>query len=148
MSIRIQFIIVLTVVGPLLSGGVAQAADYSVEIGADSQMGKDASSLICRYGSFCDGELKALGLHVAVHLRHPPFGAASVRLSGRDLSCCYFEYGRDEISIDPREPLYRLPIFKGKKARGGMVVQNERVGDFYLRFHLPKQNNSGRLQSL
>lgn len=132
----------LAVIGALPSGAV-HAADYTVEIGADTRMGKDAGSLTCRYDSLCEGELKAVGLRLTVHLRRPPLGPASVSLSGDDLGCCYFGDGRDKISLDPREPLHRLPIFKGERERGGMVVQNEPVGELYLRFRLPKQNNDG-----
>jgi hypothetical protein len=137
MSVRSRFIIVLVVVGMLLSGGVAQAADYVVEIGADTRMGKDAGSLICRFDQTCHGELKALGLQVAIDLRRNKSWIASLRIYGHDIGCCYFWSGRDKAIIDPRDALHQLSIFKGAGERGGMVIENEYVGALYLKFRVP-----------
>ncbi len=49
----------------------------------------------------------------------------------------------DSITIDPFKPPFRVPFFKGVRARGGLFVQNERVGALYLKFHLPKKGPSG-----
>ena len=136
-SIRAQFVAALAIIGPLLPGGAARAADYTVEIGADTLSGKDASSLICRFDRTCHGELKALGLRVAIDLRHDESWIGSLRIYGHDIGCCYFGSGRDKVTIDPREAWHQLPIFKGARERGGMVIENEYVGALYLKFRLP-----------
>jgi hypothetical protein len=137
MSVRNRFTIVPAVVGAILSCGAAHAADYIVEIGADTLSGKDASSLICRFDQTCRGELKALGLEVSIDLRHNESWIASLRIDSHDIGCCYFGSGRDKVVIDPRETLHQLPIFKGARERGGMVIENEYVGALYLKFRLP-----------
>jgi hypothetical protein len=137
MSVRSRFIIVLAVVGMLPSGGVAQAVDDVVEIGANTRMGKDAGSLICRFDQTCHGELKALGLQVAIDMRHNESWIVSLRIYGHDIGCCYFGSGRDNVTIGPREALHQLPIFKGAGERGGTVIENEYVGALYLKFRLP-----------
>jgi hypothetical protein len=140
MRARTQFIVLLAVAGALLSGGAVHATDYSVEVGADTHLGKDASSLACRFDRTCHGELRALGLQVDLDFRQPTSVIARLRLYSRNPGCCYFEYGLDEITIDPREPLHQVPIFKGMKARGSMIVENERVGSLHLKFHLQSPN--------
>lgn len=137
MSVRTRLIIVLAVVSTLVSSGVAQTADYTVEIGADTQSGKDASLSICQFDQTCHGELKELGLQVDIDLRRAMSRIARLRLHSRSLGCCYFEYGRDETAIDLREALHQLPISKGAGERGGMVIENEYVGALYLKFRLP-----------
>jgi hypothetical protein len=83
MSDRTQRSIVLAVVGTLLSYGVAQAADYVVEIGADTQSGKDASSLTGWFDHTCHGERKELGLQFDIDLRRAMSRIARLRLHSR-----------------------------------------------------------------
>lgn len=136
MSIRNRFAIVLVVVGALLSGGVAHAADYVVQIGADTESGKDASSWICWFDHTCRGELKELGLQVDINVRRALLRIARLRLHGRSPGCCTFEHGRAETAIDLHDTFHHEPIFKGEKAGDGMIVENARVGSLYLRFRL------------
>jgi hypothetical protein len=55
-------------------------------------------------------------------------------LYGDDLSCCYFDNAADRKIIDPHKPVSQVVLFKGGRARGGLFIQNERVGTLYLRF--------------
>jgi hypothetical protein len=60
----------------------------------------------------------------------------SVHLYGRRyLRLFYFDYAADSVAIDTRKPVSRVPFFKGERARGGLHIENERVGTLYLRFH-------------
>jgi hypothetical protein len=126
---------ILALLGALVGMSPAFASDYSVDFGVETDAGKDAGTLACRFGEMCDAKVEWLGLRVAIHVfRHEP-ERATVYLDGGDLSCCYFEYAADKITVDPRKPLYRVPFFKGTRARGGLYVENQRVGTLYLRFH-------------
>jgi len=40
-----------------------------------------------------------------------------------------------------------VPIFKGRGPKGGMFIQNERVGYLYLRFHFLKHRPPDKAQS-
>ena len=119
MSIQIRFLIVLAVVCTFLSGGVAHAADYVVEIGADTASGKDASSSVCWFDHTCHGELRELGLQVDIDLRRAMSRIARLRLHSRSPNCCYFEYGRDETAIDLHGAFHQEPILKVKKQGAG-----------------------------
>ena len=131
---QIRFIVALAIIGWPLSGGAARAADYAVKIGAGTLSGSDTSSLLCWFDHRCHGELKELGLQVDIDVRRAMTRIARLRLHGRRPGCCYFEHGRDETAIDLRAAFYREPIFKGKKNRGGIVVEYARVGSLYLKF--------------
>jgi len=134
----------LALVGPLLSGSAAHAADYVVKIGADTQSGRDTSSLICWFDHRCHGELKELGLQVDIDLRRAMSGIARLRLHSSSPGCCTFEYGRDEIAIDLRGALHQEPIFKGEKAGDGMIIENEHVGSIYLKFRFLSPDRDDR----
>jgi hypothetical protein len=144
MSDRTQRSIVLAVVGTVLTCGVARAADYVVEIGADTQSGKDASSLICWFDHPCHGELKELGLQVDIDLRRTMSRIARLRLHSRSPDCGYFEYGRDKTAIDLRVALHPEPIFRGEEARDGMIVENERAASLCLKFRLLSPDRDDR----
>lgn len=124
--------------GILLSANVVLAADFSVEFGADTEQGRDAGSLDCRFGQVCSARMKSLGLTFSVDIFKGDPLHARVRLYGRDLSCCYFADAADTITIDPSKPSSPVPFFKGARARGGLFVQNERAGALYLKFRLPR----------
>lgn len=130
----------LALASSLLAGNAARAVDYMVEIGADTFSGKDATSLTCQFDRTCRGELTALGLQVAIDLRVDEWWMASLRLSGRDVGCCYFRSGREKITVDPRKPLHQEPIFKGVGERRGMIIENEYVGALFLKFHVKSPN--------
>ena len=134
--VRSPITVILALLCILLSGNSALAEDYSVDFGADTDRGRDAGTLHCRFGKVCDSKMQSLGLGVSVLISHGD-PAAQVRLNGDDVGCCYFAYARDAIVIDTRTPLSRVPIFKGMRGKGGLFIQNERTGILYLRFHFP-----------
>ncbi|MCA6117878.1 hypothetical protein J6524_23810 [Bradyrhizobium sp. WSM 1738] len=129
-----------------LSADVALAQNYSVDFGADTERGKDAGTLDCRFGQACQVKMESLGFSVRVEIsREPAF--ADVSMEGDDLGCCYFTNGKSKIGIDARQPLSRVPIFKGGGPKGGLFIQNERMGYLYLRFHFDQASPSSRAQS-
>ncbi|WFU35640.1 hypothetical protein QA635_15025 [Bradyrhizobium brasilense] len=121
----------------LLSGFVATpafAADYSVDVGVETKAGKDAGSLGCVYEETCGLNMPSLGLRVTLlSLRTDP-SRVTIYVSRHDLSCCYFESAADSLHVDRRKSTFRVPIFTGARAKGGLFIQNERVGTLYLRF--------------
>jgi hypothetical protein len=125
---------ILALLGTLLSGGSVLAADYSVDFGVETAVGKDAGTLTCLFGQICDAKIESLGLRVSVHVFRSEPERASVRLYGGDPSCCYFDGTADKKIIDPRKPVSRVAFFKGARAKGGLFIQNERVGTLYLKF--------------
>jgi hypothetical protein len=132
---RSPIIVTLTLMVTVLSASPASADDYSVDFGVETEAGKDAGTLACRFGRTCDASMETLGLRVTILVFRDSPERVTVHLYGRDLSCCYFEYAADSITIDPRKPLFRVPFFKGTRARGGLYVENVREGTLYLRFH-------------
>ena len=122
----------------LLSSNIVRAADYSIDFGVDTvDAGKDAGSLTCQLKQICIVKMEPLGLSVSVHLSWKESGQAVIRLKNDDRSCCYFAGGGESVTIDARTPVSQLPFFKGTAPRGGLFIQNERVGTLYLRFHIP-----------
>jgi hypothetical protein len=119
----------------LLSGRVAIAEDYSIDFGADIDRGRDAGTVYCRFGQLCHAEMESLGLTVTVDMSRRDAVWAHVGLSSRELECCYFAEAGESMTIDPRQPLSRLPLFKGARARGELFIETQRVGILYLRFH-------------
>jgi hypothetical protein len=133
---RIWIVAILALLGLFSSGDSAFSGDYSVDFGAETDAGNDAGSLTCRLGKTCTGELESLGLNVSLYLTRSRNArtVASVHLYGRDPNCCYFEYASEKVTIDPSEPLSRVPFYKGTRARRGLYIENERVGTLYLKF--------------
>src|SRR5438874_7570637 len=128
-----------------LSVDVALAQNYSVDFGADTERGKDAGALDCRFGKACQAKMESLGFSVRVEIsREPAF--ADVSMESDDLGCCYFANGKSEMSIDARKPLSRVPIFKGREPKGGLFIQNEREGFLYLQFHFDQARPSSKAQ--
>lgn len=130
---------ILALLGILSSINLAFAADFSVDFGADTDRGRDAGSLDCRFGQVCYAKLESLGLTFSVDIFRGDPVRAQVRLYGGDLSCCYFADAANSITLDPYKPLSRVPFFKGAGARGGLFIQNERVGALYLKFRLLRE---------
>src|SRR5882724_9273500 len=126
---------ILALFGTLLSGCSVLAADFTVDFGAETDAGRDAGTLTCLFGQLCDAKMESIGLRVSIDVFRSDAERAYVRLYGGDLSCCYFAYAADSITVDPRKPLSRVPFFKGARARGGLFIQNEPAGTLYLRFH-------------
>jgi hypothetical protein len=119
----------------LLTSGAAHAEEYSVEFGAETPAGKDAGTLDCRLDQVCHAKMQSLGLTISLDVSRGNHLEASVRLYGVDLRCCYFAYARDTVSVYPHEPLSPIPFFKGARTRGNLLIENERAGTLYLRFH-------------
>src|SRR5882724_9166136 len=132
---RSQIIAIVALLGTVLSSSSLLAADYSVDFGIETDAGKDAGSIVCVFEQICSAEIESLGWRVTFHAFQSEPGRAIVRLYGGGLSCCYFAGAADSITIDPRKPLSRVSFFKGARARGGLFIENERVGTLYLRFH-------------
>ena len=104
-------------------------------LAVETDVGKDAGSIACVFEQICSAEMESLGWRVTFHAFRGEPGRAIVQLYGGGLSCCYFAGAGDSITIDPRISLSRVPFFKGAGARGGLYIENERVGTLYLRFH-------------
>jgi hypothetical protein len=86
---RRPIIATLTLLVTVLWGSPASADDYSVDFGVETDAGKDAGTLACRFGEMCDAKMESLGLRVAIHVfRHEP-ERATVYLDGGDLSCSF-----------------------------------------------------------
>lgn len=129
---------VMTLLIVIFSTNVVLAADFSVDFGADTDRGRDAGSLDCRFGRVCSARMESLGLTFSVDIFRGDPVRARVRLYGSDANCCFFADAADSMTIDTYKPLSRVPFFKGARARGGLFVQNERVGALYLKFRLPR----------
>ena len=142
---RGQFQSIIVVLTLLFSANVSLAQDYSVEFGADTERGKDAGSLDCRFGRACHAKMESLGFSVRVKISRE-LAFADISIEGDDRDCCYFENGKSEMGIDARGPS-KVPIFKGRGPKGGLFILNERMGYLYLRFDLPKHRPSDKAQS-
>lgn len=55
-------------------------------------------------------------------------------LDGDNLDCCYFEGPARSVVVDPEKP-NRVPLYKGMGPRGGLFIENQRVGALFLRFN-------------
>jgi hypothetical protein len=122
---------ILTLLGVLLSGSPALAADYSVDFGAEIDVGKDAGTIACTVGRTCIAKMESLGLTITFFVLRSQSERVRVELYGGDRGCCYFAGAADSIDVDPRKPLSR-----GIRARGALLIENERMGTLYLRFNL------------
>ena len=135
-NVRWRFMRALALVGPLLLAGPALAADYSVDFGAEIGARKDAGTLDCQFAKSCRGELESLGLWITfLVFRSDPERLIVHMYGSRDIICCYFAYAADKVVVDPRRRIAPVPFFKGGGARGGLYIENKRVGTLYLRFN-------------
>ena len=138
---RSSAVAVVALLGTLLSPSSARAEDYSVEYGVDSTAGRDAGTLTCQFEETCAARMESLGLRVTFYLsRRYPFPRDSDQVSvqlddDKDISCCFFADAADSIKIDLHQKLSRVPFFRGVRARGALLIENERVGTLYLKFH-------------
>ena len=132
---RSPITIILALLGTLLSGSFALAEDYSVDFGADTVRGRDAGTLQCDFGQICRAKMESLDLTIKLDIVRSNPLRAHIRLDGGNLDCCYYFGGAaSSIDVDPYKPTSRIPFFKGPQARGGLFIENERVGFLYLRF--------------
>jgi len=117
---------------------------------ANTGSGEDATTRICWFGHTCHGELEELGLQVDIDLHRAIPRIARVRVHGRRLGCCYFQFGRDDTAIDLRGvTVHREPIFKGVATSDG-TIENQRVGSLYLNLRLlaPDRDDGKGLQPI
>lgn len=129
-------ILVLLLLSTLSSVSHAVADDYRVDFGAETDRGRDAGTIDCRFDRSCHAELKSLGFSVYVRIRRGDASRlAHVSLSGYELGCCYFADASDSITVPSSNSPSRVPLFKGMRARGALFIENQRVGTLYLRFH-------------
>lgn len=134
-NVRNPIVAVLALLATLASGSPTLAADYSVDFGAETSAGKDAGSLTCAFERTCIAEMKSLGLTISLRLVRSEPERANVMLYGTESGCCLFAGAADSINVDPRKPLSRMSFYRGIKARGALLIENERVGTLYLRFN-------------
>ena len=140
-NIRTPIVVILALLGSPWSGSSARTEDYSVEFGVDSAAGRDADTLTCQFEETCAARMQSLGLRVTFYLsRRYPFPRNSDRVSvhlyrDNDAGCCFFADAADSITIDLHQKLSRVPFFRGVRARGALLIENERAGTLYLKFH-------------
>lgn len=127
----------------LTSTPVLAEDDYTVDFGAETKAGREVGTLHCRLSEFCDAKMPSLGLRISLDVSRSDHSDAHVYLylHGNDSGCCYFAEARDRLRIDPRQPLLRVPLFKGAHARGDLYIENEPAGTLYLRFQFRQDDN-------
>jgi hypothetical protein len=111
------------------------AEDYSVDYGVESDAGRDAGTLMCTFDQICSAKMESLGLNVSFDSFRREPDQVIVSMYGNEVGCCFFAGAADSIKIDTRQALSRVPFYKGVKARGALLIENELVGTLYLRFH-------------
>ena len=116
------------------ASGSSIAADYRVDFGAETSAGKDAGSLRCAFERTCIAEMKSLGLTISLRLVPSEPERANVMLYGAERDCCLFAGAVESIDVDPRKPMFRTSFYRGIKAKGALLIENQRVGTLYLRF--------------
>jgi len=121
-------------VGTFLSKSPAVADGYRLDFGAETDRGRDAGTIECQLDQACDGKLESLGLTVRVEVARGKSLYARVKLDGDNPDCCYFAGPTSSIFVVADKPLNQVPLFKGMGARGGLFIENQRVGALYLRF--------------
>jgi hypothetical protein len=134
-NVRSLITAIAALLGILVWSGSALADDYSVDVGIEIDAAKDAGTIGCVFEQECTAKLDSFELKVRIYVYRRDLDRARVYLSSGDLICCYFDYAVDSTVVDRRNSVLRLPLFKGMRARGGLYIQNKRVGSLYLRFH-------------
>ena len=127
--------VVLLLLAVLTPGSSVFAGDYSVELGVDSRAGRDAGTVECVLDDICSMRLEPFGLRITVYVPSRERDTASVSMYGDEADCCYFDGAVPSIVIVPGGKLSRLPIYRGRQAKGAFFIQNEHVGILYLRIH-------------
>ena len=134
---RIPYRVALSLIVFLALGGSVLAADYGLEVGVDTRVGKDTTAVQCSFDETCVAKLGPFGLKITTWISgryRVPF--ASVSIYGDEFGCCYFEGATPSTVIDAGRTTSQLPIFRGREARGAVFIENEHVGVLYLRFQL------------
>jgi hypothetical protein len=125
---------IFALAGVLTPSTASLADEYDVAFGVETKLGQDFGSVTCSFNEVCSARMDSLGLRVTILVFQNDPRRASVDLYGRDLSCCYFAGAARSKTIDPHEPLSRVPFFSGQPTRGYLLPQNEYAGTLYLRF--------------
>jgi hypothetical protein len=133
-NILCLIIITCALAGVLTPSGASLADDYDVAFGVETKLGQDFGSARCHFDDVCSARMDSLGLIINISRFRDEPRRATVRLYGRDISCCYFAGAADSITADPHEAISRVPFFSGRSARGGLYIQNEYAGTLYLKF--------------
>ena len=131
----VMAVLALFIVGALLSNSSAVADGYSLDFGAETDRGRDAGTVDCRFDQACDGKLESLALTVRVEVSRGKSLSARVKLDGDNQGCCYFAGPTNSMFVDPHKLLNQVPLYKGMGARGALFIENQRVGALYLRFN-------------
>jgi hypothetical protein len=109
------------------------ATEYTVDVGVDTRGGRDAQTLECMPGNTCSAKLEPFKLKIDVHVSRRNSSRVLVSMRSDQPGCCYFDDAVRSIWIDLEKNL-SLPIYEGQQARGGLFIENERVGFLYFRF--------------
>jgi hypothetical protein len=129
---RVLASVTLSFLAMLALGSPAPGADYSIDVGIDSGIGRDAGTLACTIGETCN--IRLLQLQISVHVSAKDPGRAEVRMSGYEPDCCYFEGAARTVLLDLRGTSLQLPIFRRQRARRDLFIENEfSIGTLYLR---------------
>ena len=133
---NVLFLITLAcaLVGVLMPSAASCADGYDVAFGVETKHGQDFGSITCHFSDVCSARMDSLGLTIMIDRFRDDPGRASVDFYGKDSSCCYFAGAARSKTVDPREPLSRVPFFSGEPARGYLLPQNEFAGTLYLKF--------------
>src|SRR5579863_8157075 len=127
---------IFALAGVLTPSTASLADDYDVAFGVETKVGQDFGSVTCPFDEVCSARMDSLGLRFTVLVFRRDPTRAHVHLYGRDISCCYFADAAWSVTVDPHEPLSRVPFFSGQAARGYLLPQNEYAGTLYLKFPL------------
>jgi hypothetical protein len=128
------------------NSGAAKADEYEVAFGVQTKRGQDFGSVTCDFNDVCSARIDSLDLRITMLWFRDEPGRVSINLDGKDISCCYFAGAAISKTVDPHEPLSRVPFFSGEPARGYLLPQNELAGTLYLKFrsHGDHANNLDR----
>jgi len=130
-----SFSVVAAVLIFLAAGSSALADGYGIDDAVKTSAGSDTGTVECSFDERCAVTFDSLKLKLDVSVSHNDPARARLNLSGDTLDCCFFENAVSKFTVDARLSLIRQRLFKGQRARGLLYLQNEYVGDLYLRFH-------------
>jgi hypothetical protein len=130
---------IAAILAMLLTSSAALAQDYTVNFAINMRDHQDTGSAECRFGNRCAVRVDSLRLKFQVMIYRSSSDLAHVTLDG-DSSCCLFEGAVSALTVDPRAPLKRHRLFVGQEAgdKSLVYIQNEHVGDLYLKFQFRK----------
>lgn len=124
---------VLAMVSVLLASSPVLAEGYGVVYGIVLSGSKDTGSIDCSYDDLCIVRVPSLKLKFKLSVLRRVPKRAHVSVDG-EAGCCLLEGAVWRLAVDPREKLLRLRLFVGRQARGLEYIENEYVGNLYLKF--------------